>query len=238
VELCAGRHPWPVIHTYLSEPGGWLSGSDRPLRWPTGKSSVGASALHRPGLHHRGSERAVAGRVESTGAAPRVLGLPAALGSPGAELFSLPPERTVARRVCLSSGSDLPTPIPLGASPSGAFLCGPAALVARQDRRVLAGRRANCTIVRPSDILGWAARGSVSLRKFVCGEGRIAIDEPYKANGTRTNFLRWLPRALPVPGCVPVLLGWWVWRRTDCLPCAHVRIGLRPCDAQPRYQSG
>jgi hypothetical protein len=34
--LCAGRHPWPGYQTTcLSEPGGWLSGSDRPLRWPT-----------------------------------------------------------------------------------------------------------------------------------------------------------------------------------------------------------
>jgi hypothetical protein len=35
-----------------SEPGGWLSGSDRPLRWPTGVCSAGASALHGRGPPH------------------------------------------------------------------------------------------------------------------------------------------------------------------------------------------
>jgi hypothetical protein len=34
----------------------------------------------------------------------------------------------------------------------------------------LEGRRATCTIARPSDI-GRVARGSVALRKFACGRG-------------------------------------------------------------------
>jgi hypothetical protein len=49
---CAGRHPWPVNDFCLSEPGGWVSGSDRPLRWPTGVCSAGASALHGRGPPH------------------------------------------------------------------------------------------------------------------------------------------------------------------------------------------
>jgi hypothetical protein len=81
-----------------------------------------------------------------------------------------------------------------------------------------------CTIVVPRIILGRAARGSVSLRKFVCGEGRISIDEPCKANGTRTT--RRQSRAgsqlsLPsLPAVVPTRPMERPCRARELLPCS------------------